>query len=154
MSKTTFTGPIRSGSIISTSGTTLGKDVKNIGSPILSQSYPITQAGSAAALATNIVIPANSRITSIHLYVDAIWSGAAATFNVGTSVTATELAVAAGNAAANLKVLDITSGSSAPRIAAWGNVGTTDVRIWFLSTNTGTGTGTLTVNYVQDQEAA
>lgn len=154
MGKTTFTGPLRSGSIINTSGTTLGKDVKNIGSAVMSQTCPITQAGSAAALATNIVIPANSRITGIHLYIDAIWSGAAATFNVGTSVTATELAVAAGNTAAALTVLAIVPGASAPRIAVWGNVGTTDVRIWFLSTNTGTGTGTLTVKYVQAQEAA
>lgn len=154
MSKTTFTGPIRSGSIISTSGTTLGKDVKNIGSPILSQSYPITQAGSAAALATNIVIPANSRITSMQIYVDAVWSGAAATFSIGTSVAATELTAAAGGDASSLNIRNITSGNSATRIGVWGNVGTTDVRIWFLSTNTGTGTGTLTVNYVQDQEAA
>ena len=44
MGKTTFTGPIRAGNILDTSGTTLGQNVKNVGSVVMVQTVPITQA--------------------------------------------------------------------------------------------------------------
>ena len=59
MGKTTFTGPIRAGNILNTAGTTLGQDVKNVGSVVMVQTYPITQALTATALGTTIVLPAN-----------------------------------------------------------------------------------------------
>ena len=86
---TTFTGPVRAGNIIDTSGTTLGQDVANVGYVVMSQSSALTQAknGSNAAgiYTTDIVIPANSHIISINVYVTVAWDGVAQTINVGTS---------------------------------------------------------------------
>lgn len=147
MGKTTFSGPIRAGDIRDTTGTTLGENVANVGSVVMVQTFPITQAGSATALATNIVLPADSHILNIQMVVTAIWSGTATTFNVGTSATATEL-VALG-AGGTLGVIGLLPGADATRVANWDDTGTADKRIFVLSTNTGTGTGTLTVRYIQ-----
>ena len=146
MGKTTFTGPIRAGDILNTSGTTLGKDVRNVGSVVMVQTAPVTQAGSATALATSIVLPADSHILNIQMVVTAPWTGGATTFNVGTSATATEL-VALG-AGGTIGVIGLLPGADATRTANWDD-STTDKRIFVLSTNTGTGVGTLTVRYIQ-----
>ena len=90
MGKTTFTGPIRAGSILNTSGTTLGQNVKNVGSVVMVQSWPLTQAGTATALATPIVLPANSHILNIQMISTVTWTGAATNLSFGTSATATE----------------------------------------------------------------
>jgi len=81
------------------------------------------------------------------MVVTAIWSGAATTFNVGTTATATEL-VALG-AGGTIGVIGLLPGADAPRTAAWDDTGTTDKRIFVLSTNTGTGVGSLTIRYIQ-----
>jgi hypothetical protein len=152
MGKTTFTGPIRAGNILNTSGTTLGQDVKNVGSVVLAQTVPVTQAGTATALGTEIVLPANSQIVDITMTVLTAWNGVASTFNVGSSATATELVAAA--AGGTIGVIRLSPGTDATRTAAWDDVGTTDKRVWVLSTNTGAGVGTLTVRYIQAQDAA
>lgn len=154
MSTTTFSGPVRAGDIFNTSGTTLGQNVANVGNVVLSQSSAVTQAtnGTVAGLyTTNIVIPANSQILNITLYVTTAWTGAAATFNVGTNATATQLAVSgtASNTGAAIGRVEITPGTDATRTGNWIDVGATDVRIHMLSTNTGSGVGVLTVEYVQ-----
>lgn len=149
MGRSTFTGPILSGQIINTSGTTLGKDVKNTGTIVLEQEVAITQAGSAAAFATNIVIPSNSTIISIRLYGTVAWNGVAATINVGTTVAANQLAVAADNTAGAIGLLSLTPGADATRVGNWADTGTTDVRLWVLSTNTGAGVGRFVVTYGQ-----
>jgi len=150
MGKTTFTGPLRAGNILNTSGTTVGKDVKNVGSVVMSQTVAVTQADSATALGTVIVLPANSQITGMNLLVTTAWNGVASTLNVGTSATATEL-VAAG-AGGTLGVIGLTAGADATRVGAWADVGTSDVQIYVLSTNTGAGVGKLTVSYIQAQD--
>ena len=63
MSRTTFSGPVRSGPIFDTSGNTLGSDVANVGNVVLGQSFPITQNGLTTA--TDIVLPAGSTIVSV-----------------------------------------------------------------------------------------
>ena len=156
MANTTFTGPVRAGNIIDTSGTTLGQDVANVGYVVMSQSSALTQAknGSNAAgiYTTDIVIPANSHIISINVYVTVAWDGVAQTINVGTSSTATELAVAGDNdISTTLGLKTIVPGSDATRTGKWIDVGTSDVRIWTKSTNTGAGVGVITVNYIQAQ---
>ena len=60
MGATTFTGPIKAGNILNTSGSTLGTDVANVGYVVMAQSSAVTQ----AATTTSIVIPANSQILS------------------------------------------------------------------------------------------
>ena len=152
MGTTTFTGPIRAGTIKSTTGTTLGTDVNNVGEVVLSQHQEITQATngvSAGVYTTSIVIPAGSTITGIQLYVTAIWSGAATTLGIGTTVSATALTAAAAVAGGTLGIINATAGADATRIGTWINVGTSDIKIVVTSTNTGTGTGFLKVNYIQ-----
>jgi hypothetical protein len=151
MGKTTFTGPIRAGNILNTSGTTLGQNVKNVGSVVMAQHYPITQALTATALATTIVLPANSHILNISLLSLTAWSGAATTVSVGTTATATEL-VSAGVTSGVIGVAGFSPGTDATRAANWDDTGTADKRIFVLSANTGTGVGTLIVRYIQAQD--
>lgn len=151
MGKTTFTGPIRAGNILNTSGTTLGQDVKNVGSVVMVQTYPITQALTATALGTTIVLPANSHILNIQMLNTVAWTGAATTLSVGISATATEL-VALTSMPVGLTALN--PGTDATRSALWDDVGTTDIRVWVKSANTGDGVGTITVRYIQAQDLA
>jgi len=147
MGKTTFTGPIRAGNILDTSGTTLGQNVKNVGSVVMVQTYPITQALTATALGTTIVLPANSHVLNIQMLVTTVWNGATTTFSIGTSATATELVV--GGAGSAIGLVALNPGTDATRTANWDDIGTTDKRIFVLSANTGTGVGTITVRYIQ-----
>lgn len=152
MSTTTFTGPIKAGDVLNTTGTTAGT-VKNVGFVEMAQFVAVTQ--SATAAATTIVIPANSLITSIDLFVTTAWSSATTTYtiSVGTSATATEL-VAATNANAVGK-LSLTPGTDATKTALWLNTGTTDDIIYVLSGAPGAtpGAGTLVVRYIQAANA-
>jgi hypothetical protein len=148
MGTTTFTGPIKAGNVLNTTGTTAGT-VKNVGFVEMVQFAAVTQ--SATAAATTIVIPANSLITSIDLFVTAAWTSATTTYtiSVGTSATATEL-VAATNANA-IGLLSLTPGTDATRTGVWLNTGTTDDIIYVLSgaLSATAGTGTLVVRYIQ-----
>lgn len=152
MSTTTFTGPIKAGDVLNTTGTTAGS-VKNVGFVEMAQFVAVTQ--SATAAATTIVIPANSLITSIDLFVTTAWSSATTTYtiSVGTSATATEL-VAATNANAVGK-LSLTPGTDATKTALWLNTGTSDDIIYVLSGAPGAtpGAGTLVVRYIQAANA-
>lgn len=98
MSTTTFTGPIKAGDVLNTTGTTAGT-VKNVGFVMMVQTVPITQAGTATATATAICIPANSHIVQVQILATTAWSGAASTISIGTTSTSTEL-VSAGSVAA------------------------------------------------------
>lgn len=155
MGITTFSGPVKVGDIKFTTGTTLGQDVANLGTVISMQSEAITQAGAAAdgVYTSNIVIPAGSTITSIQLYIGAVWSGVATTLGIGTTASSTALTAAGAVAGGTLGIIAATAGADATRIGNWANVGTTDVRIRVTSTNTGTGTATLVVAYAQSPNA-
>lgn len=146
MGKSTFSGPIRAGNIYDTTGTTLGTNVKNVGSVVMVQTFPITQAGTATALATPIVLPANSHIMNIQMLATVAWDGAASTMSVGTSATATELVALTS---IPVGVTGLTPGTDATRTANWDDTLGTDVRIWVKSANTGAGVGTITVRYIQ-----
>jgi len=145
MANSTFSGPLRAGNIRDTTGTTLGTNVSNVGQVVMAQSASITQASGA----TNIVIPANSQIVEINVYVSAVWSGAATTFGVGTTALATAFTAAGAVDGAAVGVLSVTPGTDATRTGAFIDVGTTDVKLAITSTNTGTGTGVVTVRYLQ-----
>ena len=148
MGKSTFSGPLRAGNIYDTTGTTLGTNVKNVGSVVMVQVYAVTQADSATALSTTIVLPANSHILNIQLLSTVAWSGAAPTISVGTSATATEL-VSAGVTSGAIGLAALTPGTDGTRTANWDDTGTADKRIFVLSANTGAGVGTITVRYIQ-----
>jgi len=148
MGTTTFTGPVKAGDVLNTTGTTVGT-LKNVGTLVAAQSAAITQ--STTAVASGIVIPANSTIVSITLFVTAAWSSATTTYtiSVGTSATATEL-VASTNANA-VGLLSLNPGTDATRTGKWVDVGTDDVQIWVDSgaPDTVPGAGTLVVTYIQ-----
>jgi hypothetical protein len=152
MATSTFTGPIKAGDVLNTTGTTAGT-IKNVGFVNMSQQVAVAQ--SATAAATAIVIPANSTIVAIDLFVTTAWSSATTTYtvSVGTSATATEL-VAATNANA-IGRLALTPGTDATRTGLWVNVGTSDVIIYVKSgaPDTVPGAGTLVVRYIQAANA-
>ena len=146
MATTTFSGPIKAGTIKDTTGTTLGTDVKNTGQVVMAQSQAVTQADGT----TNIVIPANSQIVAIELSVTAVWDGAASTAGIGWTGDATALTAAAAVAGGTLGLISATAGADATRVGNWADVGTTDRRILVTNTNTGAGTGFITVRYIQN----
>ena len=65
MGNTTFSGPIKAGTIKETTGTTLGSNIKNTGQVVMAQTFSTGTAlagGASAANVTDVVIPANSQI--------------------------------------------------------------------------------------------
>jgi hypothetical protein len=146
MGVTTFSGPIKAGDVPNTTGTTPGT-IRNVGFVAMAQTQSITQAGTATALATRIVIPAYSHILNIQFLTTAAWNGAAATISIGTSATSTELVVA--HSLATIGQSSAGPGTSATRTALWTNVGSSDVVIYALSANTGDGVGDIIVRYLQ-----
>jgi hypothetical protein len=153
MGITTFSGPIRAGNIPNTSGTTLGENVRNVGSVVMVQHFPITQAGTTTALATPIVLPANSHILNIQVLSSAPWT-TTTTISVGVSATANELVAAQDLAPGTNLLAGLTPGTVTARAALWDDTGTVDRRIFVLSGGTGTGVGTITVRYIQAHDLA
>ena len=145
MGATHFSGPLQSGDILNTTGTTLGRDVANVGYVVMAQSSPVTQASSA----TSIVIPANSQIISISIAVSTVWDGVATTFGVGTTASAAFFTAAGALDGAAVGPLSASPGTDATRVGNWIDVGTTDRKIAVTSTNTGAGVGVITVTYIQ-----
>jgi len=156
---TTLMGPIIAGNIIASDGTgnlagvgAMSGGTANAGFARLAQSCVITQAtntGAAGQFACPIVIPAQSQIVSIKLMVTTAWTGAATTLGLGTGASA--IALTAANAVVTsgaLGQVNVVPGTGATQIGNWDNVGTQDVQIVVLSTNTGSGVGTLTVEYI------
>jgi len=151
MATTTFSGPIKAGTIKNTTGTTLGSDVKNVGFTVMAQSAAITQSTTAAA--TGIVIPANSQILEATVFVTTAFDNTA-TLSIGTTASSNELATAVAVSTAN--VIKLASQATIPDADAWEDVGTTDVEIYVDSsaTTANAGVGTLTVTYVQNNNLA
>ena len=151
MATTTFSGPIKAGTIANTTGTTLGSNIKNTGQVVMSQSAAITQSTTAAA--SGIVIPANSQILEISVYVTTAWDNSS-TLSIGTSSTSTELATAV--AVTTINTIKLASQATITDADTWEDIGSTDVKIFTDSTATtsDTGVGTLTVTYVQNNNLA
>ena len=147
MATTTFSGPIKAGTISNTTGTTLGDNIKNTGQVVMSQSVSITQSTTAAA--TGIVIPANSQILEATVFVTTAWDNSS-TLNIGTSATSTEIATAV--AVSTVNTIKLASQATITDADAWVDVGTTDVKIYVDSsaTTADAGVGVLTVTYVQN----
>ena len=78
MATTTFSGPIKAGTISNTTGTTVGTNMKNTGQVVMAQTHAIDLSGGAiAAEATNVIIPANSQL--IDIVFDSITAASGAT---------------------------------------------------------------------------
>ena len=142
MSTTTFSGPVKAGTISNTTGTTLGKDVKNTGQVTMAQTFSTGTAlasGASAANATTVVIPANSQIIDIVIDCPSAMAGATAVLSIGDSV---------GGNATFLNAFSITVASGAGRkyptteaggALAWADIGTADKKLTWTTTGATTG---------------
>jgi hypothetical protein len=148
MATTTFSGPVKAGTISNTTGTTVGTNMANVGSVLMSQTEAVDQ--TAVTGTTNIIIPANSQLVSADLYVSVIWNGGASTAGLGYVGDATAFTSTTGVAGGTLGIIKITAGANKARVDAWADVGSTDRRLLLTHGNTGTGVGWLTVTYIQN----
>ena len=148
MANTTFSGPIKAGSISNTTGTTVGSDMANVGYVLMSQTEAVDQ--TAVTSTTNIIIPANSQLVSAALSVSVVYNGAATTTGLGYVGAATAFTAAGAIAGGTLGIIDITAGAVKAKVDAWADVGSTDRRLLLTQANTGTGVGWLTVTYIQN----
>jgi len=169
MSSTVFTGPILAGSVLNSDGTGNyagvggSSGMQNVGFVSMSQasesattglfSTAITQAAAnTAPVNTGIVIPAQSIITDIYVYVTtALASG---TMSIGTTTTATELANAIPNgninAAGQYAVNPGVGSGGATQVNNWLNSSSTqDVPVYVKTSATGSGTFYIVVSYLQ-----
>ena len=91
MATTTFSGPIKAGTISNTTGTTVGDNVRNTGQVVMTQSVMIDAAVAAGTTTYNVgVIPKNSQLLTIILRCAVVSdSGTSATVSVGKTGTAT-----------------------------------------------------------------
>jgi len=139
MGTTTFSGPVKSGTIREGASA-------NVGFVVMSQSAAITEL--AANTATSIIIPANSQISNMYVLVQTAWDGGTNTLDVGTSADpdlyCDGLAV---TALGNHRVTAAATGTE----ANWKDIGTSDVTVYVDSVAGGSGTGVLTVEYLQNR---
>jgi hypothetical protein len=158
MGTTTFSGPVKAGTISNTTGTTLGKDVKNTGQVTMAQTFSTgtaLAAGASAANATTVVIPANSQIIDIVIDCPSAMAGATAVLSIGDSV---------GGNATFLNTFSITVASGVGRkyptteaggALAWADTGTADKRLtWTTTGATSGGEIRATVLYQQNSNLA
>jgi hypothetical protein len=139
MATTTFSGPIKSGTVREGASA-------NLGTVVCAQSAAITEL--AASTASSIIIPANSQIINIYVLVQTAWDGGTNTLDVGTSADP-DLYVdgLAVTALGNHRVTAAATGTE----ANWKDIGTSDVTIYYDSVAGGNGVGVLTVEYIQNR---
>ena len=144
MGTTTFSGPIKAGTIKDTTGTTVGTNTANVGFVKMSQTASWAQSTTAAD--TGIVVPANSQITEIIVYITTACD--AANISMGTTDTSTELfsALAAGTAA---NVILHGSDGTITDADAWVDIGTAYLPIYIDFSAGTSGIGYVTVEYIQ-----
>ena len=149
MATTTFSGPIKAGTISNTTGTTVGTDMKNIGQVVMAQTHAIDLSGGAlAASATNVIIPANSQL--IDIVFDSITAASGVTNisigKVGGAATTFVNTFAIGTSV-GLKRPTTEAGGS----LAWEDIGTTDVRLNVTNSSaTTSGECRFTITYLQN----
>ena len=150
MGASTFSGPLKAGSISQTTGTTVGTNVANVGFVLMAQSAVIDIIGATAADQVVATIPAGSQIVDVILNVTtANDDTGTATVAVGTSGTATAFLPAT-----SVKSAATTRGTLTNSAAT--DVGTTDIQVLadFTAQNgNGTaGAATVTVLYLQARD--
>ncbi|MEE3254269.1 MAG: hypothetical protein VX199_01075 [Chloroflexota bacterium] len=139
MGTTTFSGPVKSGTVREGASA-------NVGFLVAAQSAAITENGSASD--TGIIIPANSQIINMYVLVQTAWDGGTNTVDVGIS-TDTDLYCDGlpATVVGNHRVTAAYTGTE----ANWKDVGTSDVTLYVDSVATGSGTGVLVVQYLQNR---
>jgi hypothetical protein len=151
MATTTFSGPIKAGTIRDTTGTTVGSDKANVGFVLMAQSGNVVFAadGTETVVAT---LPANSQIYQIAVDVTTAFdAGTTNTLDIGDGTTADKYAdaLAAGAQARVLATSDVS------QIGNLIDIGTSDVDITVTYNQSGTaataGAATVTVLYLQNR---
>tara|TARA_R100000149_G_scaffold61071_1_gene30385 strand:- start:448 stop:903 length:456 start_codon:yes stop_codon:yes gene_type:complete len=147
MATTTFSGPIKTGTIRDTTGTTVGTNVSNVGSVVMAQSAIPNITGASQLNQRMAIVPANSQIVDVILNVTTAGDDSgAATISVGTAADANAFLDGI-----NTKALGTTHGTLDTEAT---NVGTTDLEV--LADFTGAsgdgtaGVATVTVMYIQN----
>ena len=144
MATTTFSGPIKAGSIREGSSA-------NTGFVVMAQSAAITQSTTAAT--SGIKIPANSQILEATVFVTTAFDNSA-TLSIGTSSSSNELATAVAVSTAN--TIKLASQATITDADNWKDVGSSDVDIYVDSsaTTADAGRAILTVTYIQNNNLA
>ena len=150
MSTTTFSGPIKAGTISNTTGTTAGTNMKNTGQVLMSQTFSFDYTVEATATDTTVVIPANSQIVSIEVNVETAFNDSGSDLlEVGSSAD-TDLYV---NDTVISAIGSIAMGTAA-LCTNWKDIGTTDIVVGYIyngANNDATaGAATATVSYLQN----
>ena len=153
MATTTFSGPIKAGTISNTTGTTVGTNMKNTGQVVMAQTHAIDLSGGAlAAVATNVIIPANSQL--IDIVFDSITASSGAT-NISIGKVG-----GLATAYVNVYAIGTTVGRKYPTTEAggaqvWEDIGSSDVRMNVTnSAGTSSGECRITVLYQQNNNLA
>ena len=154
MANTTFSGPVKAGTISNTTGTTVGTNIANVGFVSMAQSVKVDITGASHLNQVCAVIPANSQIVDVIVNVTTVNNDTGvATISVGTIADADAFI-----SALSVKALATTHGTLDTEAT---DVGTTDIQV--LADFTGangdgtTGAATVTVMYIQNnsvQDAA
>lgn len=159
---TLFTGPVLSGNVFNGTGTgglaAVGEQIgsmANVGFCEMVQASLFFQPASGAAsnaYATQIVLPAQSMITSISAIIKTVWD-TNTTFTVGTAASSSlfQTSTASG---ATAGVVAITTGTGSGPIGAWINTGSSDLQVVVTSSGTSSGAsnngeGVLYIRYIQ-----
>jgi hypothetical protein len=151
MATTTFSGPIKAGTIKHTTGTTVGENKANVGFVLMAQSGNVVFGanGSTTVVAT---LPANSQIFQITVDITTAFdAGTTNTLDIGDGSTADLYAdaLAAGAQARVLATSDVS------QIGNLIDIGTSDVDVTVTYNQTGTaataGAATVTVLYLQNR---
>jgi hypothetical protein len=146
MAKTRFSGPIQAGTIPETTGTTVGKDVANVGYVVMAQSAVIDIIGASAADQVVATIPAGSQI------IDVILNVTTANDDTGTAVVVvgTSADADAFIPSTSVKTAATTRGTLDTEAT---DVGTSDLQVLVDFTaqngNGAAGAATVTVVYLQ-----
>lgn len=147
MATTTFSGPVKAGTIRNTTGTTVGTNITNVGSVVMAQSVVIDIIGADALNQRVAIVPANSQVVDVILNVTTVNNDSGtATVAVGTAADDNAFI-----AATNVKALGTTHGTLDTEAT---DVGTTDLEVvadFVAGTEDGsTGAATVTVLYIQN----
>ena len=150
MATTTFSGPIKAGTISNTTGTTVGTNVKNVGQVLMSQSFSFAYSTEGSATDTTVVIPANSQIVRIDVNVETAFNDSGNDLlEVGSSAD-TDLYV---NDVSIAAIGKIALGTAA-LCANWKDIGTTDIVVGYIyngaNNDADAGAATVTINYLQN----
>ena len=154
------TGPLVAGNVVHSDGSGslagVGEQTgtANQGYAVMGQfSAPISQATSSAAggVTTQIVIPAQSMVVQMLMYVTTAFTGGTTTFTVTDTASNSYVTSGAGSA---IGVIAANAPATKAVIQQWMNVGNTDVQLVVTSGGTGSGQGVLWVRYMQGVNSA